>query len=61
MNKLKEVLYGDKFREYLKQVTGIDTVGMNPTVDMSAAVYQDTHRLLPHDDRLAGRRIAYIL
>lgn len=42
-------------------MTGIDTVGLNPTVDMSANVYQKTHYLQTHDDRLAGRRIAYIM
>ncbi len=30
-------------------------------IDMSAFIYDDTDYLLPHDDRLEGRKIAYIL
>lgn len=30
-------------------------------IDMSGFIYDDTDYLLPHDDRLAGRKIAYIL
>lgn len=29
-------------------------------IDMSAFIYDDTDYLLPHDDRLEGRKIAYI-
>ncbi len=30
-------------------------------IDMSGFMYDDTDYLLPHDDRLSGRKIAYIL
>jgi len=61
IGKLKEVLYSEKFRNYLKNVTGIELTGLNSTVSISAAVYEDSHHLLCHDDELEGRRIAYIL
>ena len=31
------------------------------SIDMSPFIYRDTDYLLPHDDRLEGRKIAYIL
>jgi Rps23 Pro-64 3,4-dihydroxylase Tpa1-like proline 4-hydroxylase len=30
-------------------------------IDMSAFIYDDTDYLLPHDDRLEGRKIAYVV
>jgi Rps23 Pro-64 3,4-dihydroxylase Tpa1-like proline 4-hydroxylase len=61
VGKLKEVLYGEEFRTALSAMTGIQLSGLQDSVAISCAVYQDTHRLLCHDDELAGRRIAYIL
>lgn len=61
VKKVKEVLYSDEFRTALSTISGIQLDGLADSVDMSCAVYQSTHRLLCHDDELAGRRIAYIL
>jgi Rps23 Pro-64 3,4-dihydroxylase Tpa1-like proline 4-hydroxylase len=58
--KFREVIYSTKFRELLKSISGIDTSELEATVDISAAVYSQTQYLLPHDDRLSGRRIAFI-
>ena len=59
--KFKEVLYSPEFREVLSNMTGVQVSGLEDSVSVSAAVYQDTHRLLCHDDELSGRRIASIL
>eukprot|EP00808_Paulinella_micropora_P022204 g49375.t1 len=61
IGKLKEAMYGDEFRQSLKAITGIEVTGLTTEVSMSAACYQQGHHLLPHDDELQGRRIAYIV
>eukprot|EP00457_Paulinella_chromatophora_P004454 gb/GEZN01004466.1/.p1 GENE.gb/GEZN01004466.1/~~gb/GEZN01004466.1/.p1 ORF type:complete len:599 (-),score=165.67 gb/GEZN01004466.1/:136-1932(-) len=61
VGKLKEIMYGDEFRNSLKEITGIQVTGLTTEVSMSAAIYQNGHHLLPHDDELQGRRIAYII
>lgn len=43
-------------RDWLKHA-GITTTH----ADMHATLYEDTHYLLPHDDRLENRKIAYLL
>ena len=48
-----------EFGEYVSNLTGIKIkLGK---IDMSGFVYSKTDYLLPHDDRLEGRKIAYIL
>lgn len=42
-----------ELQEYLRKETG------RKQLDMFAAFYHDTDYLLPHDDRLEGRKIAY--
>lgn len=42
----------------IKSITGISTKG---EVDGFGSHYTDTHYLLPHDDRLEKRKVAYIL
>jgi hypothetical protein len=61
ITKLRDILYGETFRNMLQSITGIEITGLNHDVDMSANVYDDTNTLLCHDDELLGRRIAYIL
>jgi Rps23 Pro-64 3,4-dihydroxylase Tpa1-like proline 4-hydroxylase len=46
-----------EFLAYIKSITGIPVRG----IDMSGFVYGSGDYLLPHDDRLFGRRIAYVL
>ncbi|XP_014670402.1 PREDICTED: prolyl 3-hydroxylase OGFOD1-like isoform X2 [Priapulus caudatus] len=57
IDALKQLLYED-FRNWLINVTGIP---LNQTVDMNSSRYDSTDVLLCHDDKLEGRRIAYIL
>ena len=45
-------------KESIQQITGSKVLG---SVDMAGFVYEDTDYLLPHDDRMPGRRVAYIL
>jgi Rps23 Pro-64 3,4-dihydroxylase Tpa1-like proline 4-hydroxylase len=48
-----------EFGEYISKITGLKiTLGK---IDMSGFVYGKTDYLLPHDDRLEGRKIAYVL
>ena len=58
LKKFRELLYSKDFRRIITQITGIKTV--ETQTDMFAAVYQDGHYLLPHDDELSNRVIAYI-
>jgi len=61
VTKFKQVLYSEDVRNALAKISGIPLFGLEDSVDTFAAVYQDTHHLLCHDDELSGRRIAYIL
>ncbi|MGK0208890.1 MAG: Rps23 Pro-64 3,4-dihydroxylase Tpa1-like proline 4-hydroxylase [Patescibacteria group bacterium] len=46
------------FFAFISEITGIEFKG---TLSMAASKYSYTDRLLCHDDRLEGRKIAYIL
>lgn len=48
---------GKVFLDFIAQVTGKKL----KSIDMSGFIYDDTDYLLPHDDRLEGRKIAYIV
>ena len=63
VSKLREVLYSQSVISALSKISGIPLYGLdNPSKpDLFAAVYNDTSRLLCHDDELEGRRIAFIL
>lgn len=45
------------FLQKIKTLTGANVTH----IDMSPFIYGDTDYLLPHDDRLEGRKIAYVL
>lgn len=47
-------------KEFLKLISEITGKKLN-SIDMSGFIYDDTDYLLPHDDRLEGRKIAYIV
>jgi len=47
-------------KEFIKFISEITNTNLK-FIDMSGFIYDDTDYLLPHDDRLAGRKIAYIL
>lgn len=46
-----------EFRDYISNITNIN---LN-AIDMSAFIYSQTDYLLPHDDQLEGRKIAYVV
>ena len=43
---------------FMKKVTGLK---LNGKIDLFASIYQDTDYLLPHDDQVPGRKIAFML
>ena len=45
------------FLEYIESITGVSGL---TRADMSGFIYERGDHLLPHDDRLSGRRIAYV-
>jgi|SRR3989344_1126084 len=47
-----------KLIEYLKKITDLKISGK---IDLFASIYQDTDFLLPHDDQIQGRMIAFML
>src|SRR5574341_851474 len=47
-------------KEFIKLVSEITGIKLK-FIDMSAFIYDDTDYLLPHDDRLSGRKIAYVV
>lgn len=49
-------LKSKNFRNKLAKVTGIKVSGK---IDLFASCYNSTHYLLPHDDQLDGRKIAF--
>ena len=61
ISKVREVIYSQKFRDVLGEITGIKLSPLSETVAMSSSIYQKTNKLLCHDDELDKRRIAYIL
>lgn len=46
---------------FINHIGTMTAVPLSGTIDMAGFLYQDTDYLLPHDDRLHGRAIAYIL
>ena len=56
--EFREVLSSESFVRFLGKVTGNKLVAGK--IDMAGAIYSDTDFLLCHDDKLEGRRIAYI-
>lgn len=50
--------FGSKeFLKFISEITGKKL----KSIDMSGFIYGDTDYLLPHDDRLEGRKIAYVV
>ena len=56
--KFRELMTNDSFHNWLEELT--DIKGIIETISMSAAIYQEGSYLQCHDDKLEGRRIAYI-
>ncbi|XP_049329648.1 prolyl 3-hydroxylase OGFOD1 [Astyanax mexicanus] len=57
ISEIRSLLF-QQFRGWLEEVVG---VGLEATVDLSCAKYEQTDVLLCHDDELEGRRVAFIL
>ena len=61
-NKIIKEFYGfinsREFKEYLYKITGIKAYNK---IDASGFIYSSTDYLLPHDDKLETRKIAYVL
>jgi len=59
LKEFRDFFNSEKFINYIFRLTGV--VISNDKLDMFASLYQDTHYLLPHDDQLDSRKIAYVL
>src|SRR3989344_7501548 len=51
-------LTSKEFKDYLFKITNVKAEGK---IDCSGFIYSSTDYLLPHDDRLESRRLAYVL
>ncbi len=58
IKKFHSAFCSRKFFNFISEITGEKFSG---TMDMSATLYESGSFLLPHDDKLDGRKIAYIL
>ena len=58
LNLFYNIINSDEFKEYLFNITGIKAFGK---IDASGFIYSNCDYLLPHDDRLENRKIAYVL
>lgn len=58
--KLRDALYSQKFRDFLRQVTGCGPLS-GVKQDMSVNTYRKGCHLLNHDDVIGTRRVSYIL
>jgi Rps23 Pro-64 3,4-dihydroxylase Tpa1-like proline 4-hydroxylase len=59
LRALCSFLFSPEFSEWLSTLTGIKLT--NKDIDVSGSRYDDTGFLLCHDDRVTGRKLAYIL
>ena len=50
-------LHSPSFIEKIAEIVGISV----SRIDVSAFIFEKTHHLLPHDDRMPTRRIAYVI
>jgi prolyl 3-hydroxylase /prolyl 3,4-dihydroxylase len=57
LNEFSSFLSSTEFKAYLSYITRLE---FKPQIDLSASVYEDTHYLLPHDDQLKGRKLAFM-
>jgi len=49
----------EEFLSYMESITGLTL--KRGAMDLAASLYEDTDYLLPHDDQLEGRKIAFLL
>ncbi len=58
IQQFRTFLKSKEFTQYLTKITNIKL--KSNIIDMAGTIYTDTNYLLPHDDQLEGRKIAYI-
>jgi len=58
IHRFHELMTDNHLHQWLTEITDVE--GIASAIDMSAAIYQDGSYLQCHDDKLEGRRIAYI-
>jgi prolyl 3-hydroxylase /prolyl 3,4-dihydroxylase len=58
LQEFRAFLSSQEFSTYLQTLTGVKLT--NRALDMGGSQYKDTDFLLCHDDRVTGRKIAYI-
>ena len=58
---LRDALYAQEFRETVARVVGLPRGGLGARVDCSVNVYARGGHLLPHDDVIGTRRVAYVV
>lgn len=59
IKEFADMLNSDEFRTWMSKVSHVRTTPGK--LDLFGAVYQDSDYLLPHDDQLEDRKIAFIL
>ena len=58
LKEFYNLLNSKEFKEYLEKITNIKAY---LKIDCSGFIYTNTDYLLPHDDRLETRKVAYVL
>ncbi len=58
---LKEFISVFSSTELINLMQSVTKLKLNKKIDLFASIYQDTDFLLPHDDQLSGRKIAFML
>ena len=59
LQEFRIFLSSEAFISYMETITEIEL--KKESIDLSASMYQNTDYLLPHDDQLQGRKIAFML
>ncbi len=59
LQEFRSFLASTDFTAWLSSITDIPL--KSQSIDIAGTVYESTHYLLPHDDQLEGRKIAYFL
>jgi prolyl 3-hydroxylase /prolyl 3,4-dihydroxylase len=59
IKEFRALLASPEFSQYMQRISGVKLT--NKELDMGGSMYKDTDFLLCHDDRVTGRKIAYIL
>ena len=58
LKEFADLLSSPEFIDFMQKITKIKLKGK---IDLFGSIYQDTDFLLPHDDQIPGRKIAFML